>query len=409
MQITKLNSLLRYYIWAPLALTGPETVPEENVLLEILNNRIVSRQTVAKDLLPDNVINHPRLICLDQGTTLMPSLIDSHIHLALDGSDFSRARALSNNREIRQAGLEQKLLGTIQSGVGMVRDGGDFRSINLEARELVESGQCPGPRIIATGEAIREKGGYGSFLGGDYGSKEQLPEVVDRVWESGADQLKVVISGVVSFCQFGLVKGPVMSLGIAKHVVECARKRRLKVMAHASSAGAVDVAVESGVDSVEHGYFVKTETLKIMAEKQIAWIPTIIPVAIQIREPLRELLTPLEIDVITRTFEEQIDKLELADSFGVLLGIGTDSGAPGVLHGPNLVEEMLLYGKSSLDNRTIIKAATGGNAAILGLEKEVGILEPGFKARLIAVRGNPLKELSALQEVVAHFMPSRSL
>lgn len=405
MQIIKLKPLSQYYIWAPLALTGSELVPEKNLLLEIRNNRIVSRITVPKDLLASTIKNHPGFYCLNQGTTLSPCLIDAHIHLALDGSDFNRARATWSNREIWKGRIGQELQEMAQTGIGAVRDGGDCKNLNLEVRKLVASSQYPGPRIIATGEAIRAKGGYGSFLGGDYGSEEAIPEAVDRIWKSGSDQLKIVVSGVVSFYRHGFVKGPIMPFGAVKKIVDSARKRGLKIMAHASSAEAVDLAVQAGVDSVEHGYFVRPEALKIMAEKQIAWVPTIIPVAIQIREPLRKLFTPLEIDVITRSCEEQIEKLDLAHSYGVPLGAGTDSGAAGVVHARNLVEELLLYSKSSLSNKSILRAATAGNAAILGLEKEIGILETGFKAGLIAVRGNPLQDPAALKNVSMHFMP----
>jgi imidazolonepropionase-like amidohydrolase len=146
-----------------------------------------------------------------------------------------------------------------------------------------------------------------------------------------------------------------------------------------------------------------------MAEKEIAWVPTIIPVAVQTRLPYSKERSAHEIDLITRTYEEQIEKLSFAAELGVALGVGTDAGASGVRHGVSLVEEMLLFAKSALDNRSVLQAATAGNAAILGLGKENGSIEKGRKASLIAVQGNPLDDLGALHEIAAHFIPLSDL
>ncbi len=405
MRTITIKPLLDYYLWAPLALTGPDLAPEKDILLEIKNSIIVSQRVVLQDCLPASVLNHPRFYALEGGTTLLPALIDAHVHLALDGKDFNRSRVMWDDRVALENRIRQELNEMISSGIGAVRDGGDCRGINLEARHLVESEQCPGPRIVATGQAIRARGGYGSFLGSDYHSRAEIPVMVERIWASGADQLKVVVSGVVSFIEYGLVKGPLMQLDELRYILSCARERGLKVMAHASSAAAVDLAVEADVDSIEHGYFARSESLKLMAEKQMAWIPTIIPVAVQAREPLLDLRTPLELDVINKTYQGQIEKLNLALELGVPVGVGTDSGAGGVSHAHNLIEELMLYKAASLTNRQVLQAATSTNAGILGFNKEIGILDRGYRAALIAVRGNPLEDLEALKDVVVYLNP----
>ncbi len=406
MQTVSLELSSDYYIWAPLALTGCDLLPEKNILLKIQKNRIASCQMVQKDLLPSYIKVHPGFYSFEEGTTLLPALIDAHIHLALDGRNFNRSRAMWKDSNALQTRIKHDLIKIINSGIGAVRDGGDCRGINLEAKSMVESEQCHGPRIVAVGQAVREKGGYGSFLGLDYEARADIPALVERIWVSGADQIKVVVSGVVSFIEYGSVKGPLMPLDDLRIVVAEAGRYGLKVMAHASSAAAVDLALKAGVDSIEHGYFVSSRELKTMAEEQVAWIPTIIPVAAQLRGEMLALRTPLETEVISKVCEEQIGKLKFASELGVPLGVGTDSGAGGVSHACNLVEEMLLYKAGFLDNRTILKAATVTNAGILGLGKEIGILEAGYKAALIAVRVNPIDNLEDLKDVVMHFLPS---
>jgi len=210
---------------------------------------------------------------------------------------------------------------------------------------------------------------------------------------------------VVSFYQYGMVKGPIIPKNELGTIVEEAHSQGLKVMAHASSAGAVERAVRAGVDSIEHGYFVRPETLQLMAEKRIAWVPTIIPVAAQTRLPFQELWTPEEVEVITKTYEEQIGKLKLALELGVPLGVGTDAGAAGVRHGSGLLEELLLYARGELSNRKILQAATVTNAGIIGVENDFGALLPGLKASFIAVKGNPIEDLNALETIRTHFIP----
>lgn len=394
-----------YYIWAPLALTGSELTAERNLLLHITGGRINSRQILPADLIPQAVKIHDNFIPLAEETTLLPSLIDAHTHLALDGEDFKRSRMLWDDWQTMLPRLEKAKDQYLQAGIAHIRDGGDLAGINLKAKRYFNNESECGLHIISTGEAVRPKNGYGAFLGRGYSNLKEIESQVENLALSGADQIKVVISGVVSFAYYGEVEGPLIPQDELTLITRFAHHKGLKVMAHASSDAAVKLALKAGVDSVEHGYFLRSDSLKLMAEKEIAWVPTIIPVAVQARMPYSKDRSAHQIDLITRTYEEQIEKLNYAAELGVSLGVGTDAGAFGVGHGVNLVEEMLLFAKSVLDNRSILQAATVGNAAILGLEKENGSIEKGQRANLIAVRGNPLDNLRALQYIAKHFIP----
>ena len=403
-QIIIIKPDTKNYLWAPLGLVGKELKPEKDILLCISGGRIESCTSVNKDDLPAEICRHPYFYALDEGLTLLPALIDAHVHLALDGIDFNRAREQWDDQGAWQARVEDDIERTTRSGVATVRDGGDVRGLNLEIKKQIQNGRYNNLEVSATGEALRVKGGYGSFLGHEYNSIKSIPGLVDMVASSGVDQLKVVVSGVVSFYQYGMVKGLIMPAEELRIIVEEAHRREIKVMAHASSAGAVEQAVRAEVDSIEHGYFVRPETLQLMAERQVAWVPTIIPVAAQTRDPFFKLWTTEEIDIITRTYEEHIGKLKLAIELGVPLGVGTDAGAAGVRHGTGLLEELLLYAQGELNSREILQAATVTNAGIIGLKKDLGALLPGFKASLIAVKGNPIEDLNALKALRTHFI-----
>ncbi len=405
MQIIPIARNLPYYLWAPFALTGTELYPEENTLLEIKNGRIAAKRRVAGDLLPDAIKYHQNYFCLPEGVTLLPALIDAHVHLAFDGEgQNNRSGVARDDRAVLLSRLEEKSKSYLAAGIGFVRDGGDLLEINLKIKNRLNGEGFVRPQIIATGSALRRDNAYGSFLGRGYASPQEIPAIVERLWSAGVDQIKVIVSGVVSFTDYGRVGGPLLLPEEIASVVHYAHKRNLKVMAHASSAIAVDLAVRAGVDSIEHGYFIHRENLKLMADKGIAWVPTIIPVAVQIRNLLLKQRTIQEIEVITKTYEEQIEKLALAHQLGVILGVGTDAGAVGVGHGSGLIEEIMLYAESSLSNTTILKAATNVNAGIIGVDKEAGSIQIGRKANLIAVRGNPLHNLAALKDVIMHLV-----
>ncbi len=403
-QTVTLKPDTRYYLWAPLALVGRELKPENDILLEISGGRIESCRSVRKDDLPAEICRHPYFYALEEELTLLPALIDAHVHLALDGIYFNRAREQWDDQGAWQDRVEADIEKTLCSGIAAVRDGGDVRSLNLRIKKQIQKGSYKKLKVTATGQALRVKGGYGSFLGVDFESIDSISGLVDMVAASGADQLKVVVSGIVSFYQYGMVKGLIMPAEELCYIVKEAHSRGLKVMAHASSAGAVERASRAGVDSIEHGYFVRPETLQLMADKKIAWVPTIIPVAAQTMLPFRELWTPEEIDIITRTYEEHIGKLKLALELGVPLGVGSDAGAAGVRHGTGLLEELLLYAQGELSHREILQAATATNSRILGLEKEFGVLSSGFKASLIAVKGSPIENLNVLKALRTHFV-----
>ena len=179
----------------------------------------------------------------------------------------------------------------------------------------------------------------------------------------------------------------------------------LKVMAHASSVEGTALTVACGVDSLEHGYFVSRDTLARMAGRGIAWVPTLIPVAAQAREPLRRNHSPGQLAVIEKTYRHQMAMVDAARGLGVVIGVGTDAGASGVRHGLSYAGELALLAEAGLSPAEVIRAATAGGARILGLEKQIGTVVPGMAACLIGVRGNPLENPDVLKKPVLALIP----
>ncbi|MDI6603649.1 MAG: amidohydrolase family protein [Thermoanaerobacteraceae bacterium] len=342
--------------------------------------------------------NDYRIIDLSN-LTLMAGFIDCHVHLALDGINFQKAVEQWDCDELLFKRLKREFKNYLEKGILAIRDGGDRRLINITAKEKCKRERLDAPIILASGFALNKKGMYGSFLGEGILNNEDIKNSVEILYQKGVDQIKVLMSGIVSFKEYGRVGSLQFSLEEAKEIVNEARRHNLKVMAHASSAKAVDMAIKADMDSIEHGYFLSEEALDIMAKKEIPWIPTLVPVANQLKEDTRKFYTEKEIENIEKTLDSQLIRVKQAQEKGVILGIGTDAGASGTYHAISYFEELRLFEKAGLSPTEIFKAATENSAKIVGLEDKMGGIEKGKLPNLMALEGNPLRDISSYEKI----------
>ncbi|MCK8815806.1 amidohydrolase family protein [Natroniella sulfidigena] len=326
--------------------------------------------------------------------TILPGLIDAHVHLALDGANFKKTIEEWKSPVKTNKRITKQLTATLQQGIVAVRDGGDRANIALNYQQKVASSSTLIPKIIATGQAIYKEDHYGSFLGTAVKTKSDLKRRIKEIYNSGSDQLKVLVSGIISFSNYGEVGEIQFSEQELKRIVALARQYGLKVMAHASSDQAVRRAIKAEVDSIEHGYFISKESLKLLAETQIPWIPTVVPVANQLL--VADEYSPNQQEVIKKSYHTQLEMIDKGADLGVKLGIGTDAGAYQVKHGHSLWQELNLFNQTSLSPLEIIKVATYSNAQIIG-QSELGSIQKSKKPQLIGVKGDPTQDLSLLK------------
>lgn len=267
---------------------------------------------------------------------------------------------------------------------------------------MVEEKEALGPDIVTTNYALSKKEYYGSFLGPGIESKDEIKAEVTKLHQSNIDQLKVLASGIVSFSEYGKVGAVQFSIDELKHIVNLAHEYDLQVMAHASSEEAVQTCIQAGVDTLEHGYFLSEDSLKELAAKEIPWIPTVVPVANQPND--KDLYSEKELVIIKQTYELQLKMIDKAQDLGVKLGIGTDAGAYQVRHGLSYFRELELFNQTSLSPLEIIKIATKNNSEIIELDHKLGSIEPNKKPELIGVKGDPLKDLSLLDNPRNNFV-----
>lgn len=369
-----------------------------------ISRGIISR-LIPVGTLCENTLDNLELVNL-KGLTLMPGLVDCHVHLAMNGVNLFQA---IDDWEKRPGSVIEKAFHAawdyLANGVLAVRDGSDKINIGLQVRDAIRNEETPGPAVVACGRAVYKKGMYGSFLGPGVRSVRDAPEQVEVLHAEGIDQLKVVVSGLVSFKEFGVV-GPVQfTTPDLRAIIDKAHGLGLKVMAHASSGQAVATAVRAGVDSVEHGYFMASAQLALMAAAGTAWVPTLAPLGNLI---FRNHL-PYEgadMDVIRKSFDLQLARVAEAHARGVLLGIGTDAGANHVEHGFSYHDELRYFSMAGLDNLAVLRLAAGNSADIIGKGHEMGGICPGKKPYLIAVPGDPLKSLDVLRKPELAVIPS---
>ncbi|WP_258360583.1 amidohydrolase family protein [Moorella sulfitireducens] len=330
------------------------------------------------------------------GLTVLPGLIDAHVHLALDGIDFQASLARWQDPPAREAAMARALRASLESGLVAIRDGGDREGLNLQAREWVRAGQYPGPRVVATGMAVTKKGKYGSFLGPGTTGPASIRELIAGLVNLNVDQVKIVLSGLVTFQRYGEVGSLEFDAAELATAVEAAHTSGRPVMAHVNSAPGVDLALAAGVDSIEHGYFLTTAQLETMAARGTYWVPTVAAIANRLSDTVKRFYLEREKEIIERTREAQQEMIARAYRLGVKLVVGTDAGAPGVYHGASYLDELLYWHQAGVPAAAILRAATVIAAAALGLDGELGMVKPGYRPCLIAVRGNPLEDLKVL-------------
>jgi len=321
--------------------------------------------------------------------TVMPGLVDCHVHLAFDGVDAAKATASWNEPESIQPLAASRFESLISNGILAIRDGGDQAGINLMLRKITQEKEIPGPSITATGNALRRRNSYGSLL--DENADE---DNVARLALAGVDQIKVVTSGLVSIKEYGRV-GPLhFSFEDLQFIVNKAHSLGLKVMAHADSDQAVDISLRVGIDFIEHGYYISRESMLKMAELQRCWVPTLMPVYIW---TIVASVDPKYQGIAERIYRRHQEMIKQAFDMGITVGVGTDSGSPSIKHGELYYKELELYSEAGLSTEQIVRAATTNGSSITG--NSPGILK-GHPANLLVLEENPLQEgISAFKRI----------
>jgi len=216
------------------------------------------------------------------GYTLLPGLIDAHTHMFLEGGELDldkRAAFLKQSPEELLKLAKVRLEKIVRMGVTAMRDCGDKEGVGLALSRLCSSPDRPlMPYIDSPGAAIHHRGRYGSFMSEPIEDFPTAAECVAARVKAGADRIKIIPTGIINFKQGAVTAAPQMTSEEIGAIVVAARSHNRQTIAHASGDDGIERAIEGGVDSIEHGFFLRDEQLAKMRDRQVAWVPTFSPV-----------------------------------------------------------------------------------------------------------------------------------
>ena len=329
-----------------------------------------------------------------EGKSLLPGLIDCHVHLVLDGGPDPMTRVVDAPDAEAVLGMAANGMRTLKAGITTVRDLGSKNFVDVHLRNAVETGLVQGPRMSCSGQMICITGGHGSQMGCVADGPDGVRRAVRLQAGSGADWIKLMATGGV-LTRGGVPGMPHFNPDELRAGVEEAHKLRLRTSAHSQSLAGTRNAVHAGIDSVEHGVGLDEEIVEEMAERGTFLVPTLSAPANIIARG-EEAGIPAEfVDKTRRLFDEHVAGFRLAAEAGVKIAMGTDAGTPFNFHGEN-ARELLLMAEHGLPAGEVLRCATSVGAELLGMEEIAGSVAVGRWADFVVVDGNPLEDLSVL-------------
>ncbi len=342
---------------------------------------------------------------------VLPGLIDAHVHIFAD-DDKVRARAEALNRDIEDSVLIAvgNARRTLEAGFTTVRDlGSDIHSVTA-LRDGIASGLVAGPTIVAAGSAISGPGGHADGANNVNRDIEELRRSRATNTCSGADDCRRVVrlqisqgadcikftatGGVLSNIAGGL--GRQMFDDEMKAIVDTAHLFGRKVAAHAHGNDGIAAALRAGVDSIEHGTYTNAETNALFKSSNAWLVPTMIAPHAAVAQARAGARSAATLAKAEETILVHNDNIAKAIKDGVRIAFGTDTGVSD--HGKNAKEFALLV-KAGMTPAAAIRAATIDAATLLDRASQIGSLEPGKQADIIAVATSPLDDVTVLEHV----------
>lgn len=376
----------------------------ENQTIIILNNTI-------EKIISGNYTLHATDVFYDLSKyTVMPGLIDMHVHVEHQTS----AKQYLEEFTLNEADVAFRAVGyvktTLNSGFTSVRDLGGT-GVNISLRNAIDSGLIEGPRIFTAGKSIASTGGhadptngYRQDLMGNPGPEDGVANGVDECvkavrqrYKDGSDCIKITASGgVLSVAKSG--ENSQFTIEEIQTIVATAKDYGFKVAAHCHGEEAMKRAVLGRVHSIEHGTYMSEEVMQLMKERGTYLVPTITAgkaVGAFAKKPnyYPDIVVPKALAIgpkIQGTFAK-------AYKFGVKIAFGTDAGV--FEHGENW-KEFVYMNEVGMPFMEILKTATMNAADLLGQSDKLGNLEAGKFADIIAVEGNPEKDIAVMGKVV---------
>ena len=346
------------------------------------------------------------------GSYIMPGLINMHVHIPGSGkpkkkqSDVKKlVKLMTSNALMKKIAYEMcasYVKPELFSGVTTLRSVGGIQDLDAKLRDDINSGKRVGPRIFAGNMAVSVPGGHmAGSLAYEATSAAEAAEYVRKIAETKPDLIKLMITGgVLDATKKGEPGEMKMPADYVKAACDEAHRLGLPVAAHVESTEGVKVALENGVDTIEHGAKPDDEMIGLFKARSASHIATISP-ALPFALFDRSIIGATEVQQYNGriVFDGIIDCAKACLENGIPVGLGTDTGCPYITHYDMWREVYYFHKYCGVSNAFALHTATLGNAEILGIEDELGSIAPGKCADLIVTAANPLDDLKALRNV----------
>jgi imidazolonepropionase-like amidohydrolase len=334
--------------------------------------------------------------------TLLPGLIEAHAHFFLEGGELDlekRAVYLEQSSDALLRLSIPRLEKLVRLGIVAVRDAGDRHGVGLALSRLYANPARPlMPYVDSPGAAIHHRGRYGSFMGDPIENCASPAECVQSRVEAGAYRIKLIPTGIINFKKGAVTAPPQMTVEEIRALVAAAQSLGRQTLAHSSGDDGIERVIEGGVDSVEHGFFVRPDQLSRMRDGHIAWVPTFAPVQKQVDHAERMGWDAEVVSHLKRILEAHAKSLVQAHAMGVLIIAGSDAGSVGVAHGIDFLYELELMERAGLSALAVLNAATGTGSARLAFPDNFGQIRPGYRSRFLLTRHAPLETVTNLRK-----------
>jgi imidazolonepropionase-like amidohydrolase len=329
------------------------------------------------------------------GCTLLPAMINCHVHLCNDGAADLFAQVLNDSVPIAtvRGVLNARL--TLDAGITTVRDCGAASQIAIEIGKAVDQGLIVGPRVRAAGRVVTMTGGHGHFIGREADGPDEVRKAVRAEIKGGANFIKVMATGGV------LTPGvdpsqTTFQLEEMQAAVEEAHKAGRPAASHAIGNRGIKNALLAGIDSVEHGFYLDDEAVNLALKNDSFLVPTLVAVDQIVTNGAKRGIP----DWVVRKAESESghhrESFVLAVKSGIKIAAGTDAGTPFNPHG-DLALELAKMVEFGLPPMLALVAATSNAARLLRMDDQIGSIEQSKIADLILVPGDPLADITVMQ------------
>lgn len=335
--------------------------------------------------------------------TILPGLFQNHAHLAWDGIHDLANQALNDSIEISAYKSASNMLIALRAGITSFRDLG-MNKTNFAAKQAVEQGIFPGPRLYITGESIVQTGGHTYWCCREASGPDEMRRAVRDQVRGGADLIKIM--GCHDLNEFTDAE--------LEAVIDETHRNGLYITAHATFDSCINRMLKFGIDCIEHAGSMSDETIQLMLDRKVPIVTTFAPVVVQAQPEIARKYNIPEWKVAERqkaiADPSRYAGIVKAAKAGVAIAFGTDAGSPAVGHDVVVPELKFMVKLGLVDgNYGAIRSATAVSSRINRMEKKLGTLEPGKLADVITVKGNPLSDLDALQDVQMVFIGGRRM